>query len=268
MNEERKSLFRTALRFGLLGGIVAFYISAIGMTETFSQRYLIGSTLSMGHVFITVGAIGAGIMTARAFREERKLKVLGSGLLAGLLSSIPLVILIFLIRILVIPQVGQDVTFRWRDMLVNFSPALVELLTFGQGLTAGIPILIVLLTVLAGLASALVWLPLRWRSAFISGIIWTLGVGVFSENVGQIVRQIFGRGLLKFMFAGKSLNPVAAGLIFVIAFGVTYFRVLGRARSQWQVLPPTVQTQGRRLGILLGLAFLLALPWGVGLFLS
>ena len=89
--------WRTITQIGFLGGIVAFYISAIGLVETFAERYLIGTFFSTGQLFVTVGAIMAGVLTARNLQEQSDNRsAYISSLLAGAVSSLPLVILIFL----------------------------------------------------------------------------------------------------------------------------------------------------------------------------
>jgi hypothetical protein len=185
--------WRTITQNGLLGGIIAFYLSAIGLAETFSERYLIGTFLSTGQLFVTVGAIMAGILTARALKEqENDRNSYVSSMLSGAISSLPLIVLIFLIQVLVIRQTDQEVVFRWRDMFVNFSPVLVELLTFGQGLAVGIPLLILASVVLAGISSAVILLPDRWRVALLNAFIWVLGIGIFSEYFSQMLNHFGG----------------------------------------------------------------------------
>ncbi len=261
--------WRTITQNGLLGGIVAFYLSAIGVAQTFSERYLLGTFFSTGQLFVTVGALMAGILTARALKEQgddRNSYV--SSLLAGAVSSLPLVILIFLIQVLVIRQIDQEVIFRWRDMFVNLSPELADLLTFGQGLAVGIPLLILASVILAGLGAALVLLPSRLRVALLNAIIWTLGIGIFSENVTQILNQFGGRVVIRFLFQAKSLNPLAAILIFAGAFAVAYFGVHKTVQNRWAKMPTSQQKRGRVIGIVLGILFLLLLPWMAGQFLS
>lgn len=261
--------WRTITQNGLLGGVVAFYLSAIGIAETFSGRYLLGTFFSTGQLFVTVGALMAGILTARALKEqEDDRNSYVSSLLAGALSSLPLVILIFLIQVLVIGQIDQEVVFRWRDMFVNLSPVLADLLTFGQGLVVGIPLLILASVVLAGLGAALVLLPSRWRIALLNAIIWTLGIGIFSENVTQILNQFGGRGVIRFLFQAKALNPLAAFLIFAGAFAVAYFRVHKTVQYRWAKMPTSQQKRGRMVGIVMGILLLIFLPWITGQFLS
>jgi branched-chain amino acid transport system permease protein len=261
--------WRTIVQNGFLGGIVAFYLCAIGLAETFSERYLLGNFFSTGQLFVTVGGIMAGILTARALKEQEKARnTYISSLLSGAISSLPLIVLIFLIQVLVIRQTGQEVVFRWRDMFVNFSPALVEIVTFGQDLTLGIPLLIVATSILAGLGAALVILPSRLKVSLLNALIWTLGIGIFSENVTQILDQFDGRVIIRFLFQQRALNPLAAVLIFAGAFAVAYFRVHTTVQARWAKLRPAQQKRGRLVGIVIGILLLFALPWMVGQFLS
>ncbi len=261
--------WRLILKNGLLGGTIAFYLSAIGMTETFSQRYLIGTLLSMGHLFIVSGGLIAGILTAKQLKnEEESSKAYIASMLSGAVSSLPLLLLIFLIEVLVVPQIGQEVIFSWRDMLVNFSPPLVELLTFNLGLALGIPLLILVSVLIAGLGATFILLPERLRVALLNGFIWMLGIGIFSENVTQILNQFGGRSFGRFLFQQKSLNPVAAVIIFVGAFAVAYFNVHKKAQYRWTSLPPRQQKRGRTIGLVVGILLLILLPWMVGQFLS
>ena len=261
--------WRTITQNGFLGGIVAFYLSAIGLAETFSQRFLLGTFLSTGQLFVTVGAIMAGILTARALKGKEDTRIsYVSSMLSGAISSLPLIVLIFLIQVLVIPQADQEVVFRWRDMFVNFSPVLVELLTFGQGLVVGIPLLILASMILAGIGSALVLLPDRWRVASLNAFVWTLAIGLFSENVTQVLNQFGGKAIIRFLFQAKSLNPLAAALIFAGAFAAAYFKVHVSVQNRWANMPASQQKRGRSIGIVLGILLLIALPWMVGQFLS
>lgn len=260
--------WRIIFRNGLLGGGIAFYLSAIGLTETFSQRYLIGTALSMGQLFAAIGGIAAGVLTARALKEEKSSTAYLNSVLAGAVSSIPILFLIFLIQTLVIPQIGQQVVFNWRDMFVNFSPGLIEILTFGQGPVLGTFLLILVSTALAGIGSALILLPPRPRLALLNAFIWTLGMGIFSDNVTQILNQVGGRVIIRFLFLQKTLNPLAAVLIFIGAYAVAYFRVERSVKNRWDGLSPAVKKQRSRVGLVLGILFLLVLPWLVGQFLS
>jgi len=261
--------WRIILRNGFLGGTLAFYLSAIGLTETFSQRYLIGTFLSMGQLFAAIGGIVAGILTARALqKEEKSSTAYASSLLSGVTSSIPPIILVLLIQVLVVPQIGQEVVFNWRDMFVNFSTTLIEILTFGQSLVPGILLLILATTILAGVGAALILPAPRIRVAFLNALIWVFGMAIFSENVTQILNQMGGRTFIRFLFQQKTLNPIAAIIIFIVAFAVAYYRVHRIVLSRWDGMSKTKKKQGTKVGIVLGILLLILLPWMVGQFLS
>lgn len=260
--------WRIIIRYGLLGGGIAFYLSAIGMSELFSERFLIGTFISTGQLFVASGGLIAGILTARALMERKRWLAFLESLLSGVVSSIPLLFLIFLIQVLVIRQTGQEVVFRWRDMFVNLSPGLVEMLTFGQGLGAGIPLLILATTILAGIGAALVLLPARLGGALTNGLLWMLGIGIFSENVRSILTEITNRDFVRFVFQQRTLTPSAALVIFIVVSAIAFFRVRKTAQAGWVKLPAPQRKQGRVIGILLGIVLLIALPWMVGQFLS
>jgi branched-chain amino acid transport system permease protein len=268
LNSSGQLDWRVILRYGLIGGAGALYFTAIGMVEAFSLRNLIGTFVSLGHVLLVFSAIGAGYLTARALKDRTTTTTLGASLAAGFLSSIFLVLLVFFIQATVVRTTGQEVVFRVRGMFVNFSPNLVELLTFGQGPILGNLLLALFMAVMGGVGAAFILLPRKWWRALLSGSAWTLGIGLFSENVAQIIQEVFGRGLVRILFSNKSLNLIPAIIIFAVTFLAGYYRVHVIAQTRWNGLPSDRQRQGRAVGLFMGIVLLLLLPWIVGLFLS
>ena len=268
MDEKRKSTWQIILRSGLLGGAIATYMIVIGMVETFSQRYLIGSYFTLGDVLLVFGMVIAGMLAARELKGKKIGLSLGGSLLSGLITSLPLILLIIITLLLVLRPTAQGAAINLRDMFVNLSPELVAILTFGQGLFPGIPLRILFSALMAALGAAFVLPPRRWRMGLISGIAWTLLIGLFSDNVSLIVQQTFGRGMVRALFQNKALTPQAAAIIFVIAFAVGFFSVHTRVQSRWQAIPPSRQGRARVILLAVAFAFLLVIPWVVGLFLS
>ncbi|MBE9524935.1 MAG: hypothetical protein IMY76_07530, partial [Chloroflexi bacterium] len=257
MNTIHELNWRTILRFGLLGSVFTLYFSTIGMVETFSARNLVSTWISMGEIMITLGALGAGYMTAKIFQEKSNRSALSAGLAAGAISSILPLILIFLTSV-----------FNMREMFLNVSPVLIELLTFGQTGVLGLVTIVIVNTLMGIVGATFIVLPTRWEKALIGGVIWTLTIGLFSENVGYILQNLFGRGILKVLFQNKSLNPIAAIVIFSLAFSFSFFSFSDKTKKRWVGLPLQKQTIGRRTGLVLAALLMLALPWIVGTFLS
>jgi branched-chain amino acid transport system permease protein len=261
---------RALLQYGILGSVVALYVSAVGIVQTFSQRNLVGSFISLGHIFLVIGAVGAGILSARAMKNDNtgnRDAAIG-GVIAGMISSVFLVLLTVIIQVFVI-QVGQgEAVFKLREMFINFSTELLNFLTFGQGLVFGNVLLILFSGLMGLIGTSFVLLPEKWRRGWINGLMWVLGLGLFSENVAQIVTQNFGAGFNRVLFSNKALNPEAAVVIFIITFAFGFFGVNSATRARWSQMPENRQKQGRVVLLVLGAILLLALPWLVGLFLS
>jgi branched-chain amino acid transport system permease protein len=264
MDEKPRPTWQIILRSGLLGGIISFYLCIIGIVTAFSNRLLVGSYLSLGEVLLVSGMVIAGILAARELKEKRSLISLGSSFLAGIVASLPLILLIIITLLFVLRPEVQGAVFNLRDMFVNLSPELVEILTLGQGLFPGIPLLVLFSALMAGLGVAFVLPSRRWRMGLISGIVWTVVIGIFSDTV----QQIFGQDIAKLLFQNKALTPLAAAIIFVIAFMVGFFSVHTRVQGRWQTIPPSRQGRARVILLLVALGFLLVIPWVVGLFLS
>ncbi len=274
--DEQRQLRRLILQSGIYGGLMALYLTTIGMVEAFSGRFLIGGFLSLGQVLLVAGLLLPGLLVARSLQEEAPGKTLLSSVLAGFFASIPLLLLVLVIEFFVIRTAGTDQVFRLRSMFVNFSPQLHEILTFKLGTVAGSFVLVLFSGLMSGLTTVLFMVPTRIRTALLNGTLWTLGFGLFSENISQIIQELFGnlglsgfaRSLVKLLFQNKSLNPIAALIIFLLAFAVAYSRVHTGATRRWATMNNVQQRRGRMVGIIAGIAFLLLLPWIVGQFLS
>ena len=128
--------FKVIQKFALYGGIVAFYLVAIGIVEVFSPRNLVGTFLSLGHVFLFLGPLGVGILVARELKEKEVNSIYLAGFITGLMSSVSLIIFNLIVEIFVI-NANEDAIFHLRDMFVNFSESGQEFLTFGLGMFAG-----------------------------------------------------------------------------------------------------------------------------------
>lgn len=267
INILKENFRSTILRFGLLGGIVTFYLATVGMIETFLPRLLIGTSVTLGHVFLLLAAVGAGFFSARELKEHNVGVTAAAGFISGAISSLFLVILTFGIQIFVV-QVAEDSIFKLREMFVNFSPLLLDFLTFEKGLVLGNIMLMGLFGLMGVLGASFAFLPEKIRRGWLNGLVWVLGIGLFSENVAQIIREFNGTGLTKLLFSGKTLNTGAAFVVFALAFAAGYFGVKTASNNKWQSLSPEKQKQGRLIFTVLGILFVATLPWMVGLFLS
>ncbi len=250
--------WRTAVRLGLLGGAITLYFGAIGMVLTFSVRNLLGTFVNVGQILAVGGALAAGYLTGRSFIGEGQRKsVIPMGLLAGFVAGLPPLILVIM-----------GTLFPINPMFVNINDELVQLITFGFGPVLGSVALVVLSAVLGLAGASFELMNERWRKALINGLLWILLLGLFSENAATILQKFIGRSAVRWMFQNKSLNPIAAVVLFAITFAFSYLGTGEKGRKKWEAMPPAAQTQWRRYFLILGIILMLALPWMVGQFLS
>ncbi len=198
---------RKALRIGLLFGIVAVSISAIGMVETFDERDVIAGYLTLGQLLLFAAPIIAGYYAVNSKPQPQAVATALMGIVAGFLTALPVVGLILLS--VLVPDI--------RDMLVNVSSNLIEILTFGLGPTTGSVVLTIVMSVL-GLAGAVFsLLPQKVERPILVGVMCTLGIGILSEVLLNVLRNFFDRDFIQIFFAPKGITPLMAVLTFVIA---------------------------------------------------
>jgi branched-chain amino acid transport system permease protein len=195
---------------------------------------------------------------ARRFAAQRS-KLVMAGLFAGAVGGAILALLV---------GIGQLVNLR--EMFVNASPALFEILTFGAGLAVGIPILLAVSAAVGALAAALILLPPRPRGALIQALVYVTMVGLIRDLIINIARNWgpFGPAVT-WMFGPGGLNIPGAIFVFLLVGGLTYWRYVdpkSQAKSTKSAAP---QTPLRRWGTLAIIALVMIfLPRILGIFLS
>ncbi len=144
---KKSSIWVEAIRSGLLGGAISLFICLVGMTAEFSQREIIHSVISMGQILYMAPIVFFGYRIARRHATRPALApVLGA--VSGFAGGAVLAAFVALKLIIDI-----------RGMFLNASPGLYEILTFGLGITGGIPALLAATALLGALGAAFTLLP-------------------------------------------------------------------------------------------------------------
>ena len=197
--------FRRAIRFGGLFGLIAVSVSAIGMVVTFNERDVITGVLTLGQVLLYSTAIIGGYLALEVNDQERRVGPgLITGLIAGFFTALPLVLLIILS--LLFPNI--------REALVNVSPALIEILTFGLGADLGSLVLIIVMSILGAVGAGFHLLPERIERPLLIGILTTLGIGLFADIFRNIFSQVNPpHAVLRFFFGLEGIQPQTAVVI-------------------------------------------------------
>lgn len=252
---------RFLLKMGALAGIVALYVSVIGMVEVFSNRELIADILTLGQVILIAGPFGISYYVARKAKAMESVgKIIGAGAFIGLISVLPLIFIILL---------AENTNIR--NMFVNISPALVEVLTFGQdSLALGIMVLVAVMIVAGILGAGLRIVPDKWRKPIMIGGAVTLGVGLMSELIIVILRPLLGSGGVRIFFQSGSLRPISALVVYLLTFGLVIYwqNKGGHIKGRFNTFKEPREKQVRVGGFSMIGIVLLLLPWILGTFLS
>jgi branched-chain amino acid transport system permease protein len=251
---------KQALKIGLIGGVVEVLLSLIGMIEAFNQREIISHIISMGHTLLLLVILFMAYLSAKRTPRTKPFWVLTNSLLSGLIVGGILTLLVIL---------GGLINLR--KVFINASPLLYKLLTFDQGVKAGI-LLLLGGGALSGLFGGLLFLaPKLLRQVLIISLGSVVGAGVLQD----LLRPTFALWgplavINEWLFTANGLTfHGAIGLFVLIAAFSTFWAKKGNAiRADLKGLSPTRQRALKITSFLFLIMILLVLPQLLGLFLS
>jgi len=234
----------TALRrsaaIGLAFGAGAVHLAVVGVILMLHQRAIIVGSLTLGQAALLLIAAGAGLMAARSPNVGEGLL---SGMLAGAACGLPIAALTMLISLVPL-----------RLIFIALSPALFDMLSFGQGLAAGMAILISS-GAIAGLVGAGLRLrPPTLRRAVVPGIVAVLVFGVFQELIQLMLQRYEGivGEIRDFIYSWEGLTPEGATACFAVAaFWGAGWGFLRQALDARELMPGPKHQRMLRAGLAL-----------------
>jgi branched-chain amino acid transport system permease protein len=119
-------------------------------------------------------------------------------------------------------------TFDIRSVLLNVSPALIELLTFGMGPQVGSLVLFIAMVLVCSVIALLHFLPGMYTRAILYAGTTTMLIGLLSQILTERIRNFFGLQAASLVFQSNALQLVPGLLILFIAFGVFLWREMNR----------------------------------------
>jgi len=257
---QGKFIWQQGIKIGLIGGIVEVLLALVGMIEAFSQRDIVSHIISMGHTLLLLVILFMAYLAAKRTPRTEPLWVLINSFISGLIVGGVLALLVI---------VGGLINLR--KVFINASPLLYQLLTFDQGVKAGIPLLLGG-GGLSGLLAGLLYLASKLlRRVLIISLGSVVGVGVLQD----LLRPTFALWgplavINEWLFTANGLTFHGTMGLFVLIALLSYFWAQkGNAiRADLKRLSPTSQRALRITSFLLLIMILLALPQIFGLFLS
>ncbi|MEO6653860.1 MAG: hypothetical protein ABIP17_14520 [Ilumatobacteraceae bacterium] len=247
-------------KIGRLGGILAIglvFIALVGMPVGLDGRLLIDPILSLGYLSLLwlpliVGySVGREVVLEGMAETKKGARDVVAGAAVGGLGGLGLSVLLVLVD-----------NLDLRDPLVNWSPQLVEFLSFGSGLAFGFAAWIVIGVAIGGVGGLLHVLPGRGATAFVGAVLTVMLVAIFESFLTDVVDQ------LEFLYDNTGgLKVVWAVVLAVLAVAVALsggFEKVSASRTAYQTR--TGPGKARQTSMLVGIAFvaLIVIPMVTG----
>ena len=257
-----QSELRESGRIGLIAGVVTLAMCMIGIMESFNERDIITDTFTLGQFILFTLAILAGYMAVSRQAIDAPAGKLINGLVAGLLSGVPIFLLILL------AGAWENI----REAFINVSKDLLEIITLGnENAVVGGLLLIVVFGVLGLVGAGFAMISAEIRSAIMRGLAWSLGVGIMSEIVIGILRGRLSREMMGRLFGSVGLTLGAfIGLFVLVTVGSFWWNRSGgdQYAKMRAAMSPSQMRASRYTGNGLIVALLLILPSLLGVYLS
>lgn len=259
---EQKTPLQQAVWYGFLTGVIALYVTLVGLVESASKRAIIAyqgrDLLSLGHVFLILVFAGFGYLFTQRLKDEvGGIQAVGLSALVGGMGGAMLGL---------VPLLGQWIDFRF--VFIHASPELYALLRFGQGPWMGFVVLILAAALIAALAAGVDLLPDLWRRALVNAFLITVLVGLLSD----LLRRLAIKSLLLPFVEVQGLNPLGVVVTFALVVGLVWWSEKRKSLQTAMVeRPPATGKEAllkRWLPVALGVVGLLYLPYFVGSYLS
>ncbi|MGB7861558.1 MAG: leucine/isoleucine/valine transporter permease subunit [Acidimicrobiia bacterium] len=248
---------RRVLKLGLLAGVVMSFTGAIGMIESFNERMLIDPIMKMGGLFFYGIAFLMGFLAARGepnpLAEPNRDPFRGAitGLVTGLIAGV-----VTGVFILIVDNVNMT------EFFPNMDQAMVQSLTFDNGVPTGLLIMIGATTLVSAIAGAIAALSDDVRRGLARSTMWVLGFALLQGVVSDIVES---RPVVRFMYAPNGgLKWWIAVIIGVLAWWLSA-RYRGRLGAfSTRVSDSEAKSRLRRSMIGLGILAAIVLPMLLG----
>ncbi len=249
------------IRFGLIGGACMVLLSLIGMVEAFSQREIVSEVISMGQTLLLFTSAFVSYLAAARCLQKGAAQTMTAGLVAGLIMSASLALLLFL---------GKSIDMR--QVFINASPSLFQVLLFYQeSISGGVGLLFLSGTLIGLFGGLLSLLPANVRKTAVAGFSTLALTGMLQDMISPILAD-WGplAEASDYLFSGNGLSVSGALMLFalVVAVSAAWRHQAPVIRTRVAALPPGSRRSVHLTAAFAGVVVLLALPHLLGLFLS
>jgi branched-chain amino acid transport system permease protein len=257
MSKQESNPIKTAISLGLIAGIIVLYVALVGMVNIFNARFIIKGLLSLGQAMYLMPFLLIGYTVVRRIGTGSKGQSLLYGVITGIVGGV---------MVTVFTALGQPDKFR--NVMINASPDLFHIFSFGVGAPLGLLMPILAGAIVGVIGAGIFLLPLKWRKAIINGLLGVITLGILRD---LIVTVISAWGLAKFLytwyFSISGLTVIGAIVTFVLVTGISFWQA-GKTKKQAAQRTPAQQRTKNSVTIAVATGIMLVLPLILGIFFS
>ena len=257
MKSETNYWVRT-VQNGLIGGGISLLLCLIGMVMAFRVTYIITGVITMAQIFVFAPLLLEGYMSVSKANTKNVPLLFAVGALAGFLGGV----------ILAFPIILNEF-IDLRSVFINFSPALVSLLTFNLPIIPGIIALLVVSTIIGIVGTGVFLLPPRIRRSVTTAVLMIVFLGLFRDMIVTVITR-WGpiEYIFIWIFAQIGLSIPGAIIVFVLVGALVYWNS-GREKKTNVILRTPRQKRMVRWGTIAFTSLIvLLLPWIMGPYFS
>ncbi len=256
--KSESSYWVKTIQNGLIGGGISLLLCLIGMVMAFNLTYIISGVITMAQILVFAPIVLLSYLSVNRAPSKKIINLLVVGGLAGFLGGVVLALPIF---------INQFINLR--NVLINFSPALISLLTFNLHLVAGLIALLVISTIVGLIGSGVFLLPARIRRAVTTAVLTIVFLGLFRDMIVTVMNP-WGtiKNIFIWIFAQSGLTILGAIIIFVLVGALVYWRSGSVKKPIIVIRNPRQQRMFRWGGMALIGVFVLLIPLIFGSYFS
>lgn len=280
--------WRRVVRFGNLLGLALVFLALSGMPVGLDGREVIDGVISLGYLALLVAppifgwVVGKEIVLEGMTATKRGARDVVAGFMVGALGGLWMSVLVLLVD-----------NFNLRDPLVNWSPELLSMMTFGRSTGFGLVAWILLSGVFSAAGAALQLLTPRLRRAVMAMVLTVIGVSIFQSLIDDLVggigesiadpgrlSEFFGEGdtprprvdsvfdgLIDFIYAQRGGLTIAGAIVLALIAGGLSLSGRGRiakAKANYNAKTGTERTRQTAIMIAISAVLLIVLPFFTG----
>lgn len=214
----------STFRQGSYAAAVAILLALTGVFGKLDERQVVTGAITLSMVLLAIMLCGAGLMTASRVKEGGIVAMLFNGILGSLIVGAGLALVMLV-------ENAIDLTFVFAELKTD---PITPVLTFGQTLSSGIILLLVLSALAGAISGALLSIPSEARQIILLSLALTASVGLLEAQI-------------------KSINTLPDALAVVGVLGTGYLVAINQMQRSSLVRLGLGLGIGAIVGIVLGL---------------